>query len=106
MKKIVALLLVLATVFLVSCGSESADIEDVLNELNSVGNETPDSSSNGTSSQSSSAQSMKLTFLGDCLVSHTRAAKPKVHSTGMQRIILPPTFSKRCMIPFPPTTTQ
>ena len=77
MKKIVALLLVLATVFLVSCGSESADIEDVLNELNSVGNETPDSSSNGTSSQSSSAQSMKLTFLGDCLVSTYKGGEAK-----------------------------
>ena len=77
MKKIVALLLVLATVFLVSCGSESADIEDVLNELNSVGNETPDSSSSDTSSQSSSAQSMKLTFLGDCLVSTYKGGEAK-----------------------------
>ena len=77
MKKIVALLLVLATVFLVSCGSESADIEDVLNELNSVGNETPDSSSNGTSSQSNTAQSMKLTFLGDCLVSTYKGGEAK-----------------------------
>ena len=77
MKKIVALLLVLATVFLVSCGSESADIEDVLNELNSVQTETPDSSSNGTSSQSSSAQSMKLTFLGDCLVSTYKGGEAK-----------------------------
>ena len=77
MKKIVALLLVLATMFLVSCGSESADIEDVLNELNSVGNETPDSSSNDTSSQSSSAQSMKLTFLGDCLVSTYKGGEAK-----------------------------
>ena len=77
MKRIVALLLVLATVFLVSCGSESADIEDVLNELNSVGNETPDSSSSDTSSQSSSAQSMKLTFLGDCLVSTYKGGEAK-----------------------------
>ena len=77
MKKIVALLLVLATMFLVSCGSESADIEDVLNELNSVGNETPDSSSSDTSSQSSSAQSMKLTFLGDCLVSTYKGGESK-----------------------------
>lgn len=77
MKKIVALLLVLATVFLVSCGSESADIEDVLNELNSVQTETPDSSSSDTSSQSSSAQSMKLTFLGDCLVSTYKGGESK-----------------------------
>ena len=77
MKKIVALLLVLATMILVSCGSESADIEDVLNELNSVGNETPDSSSSDTSSQSSSAQSMKLTFLGDCLVSTYKGGEAK-----------------------------
>ena len=77
MKKIVALLLVLATVFLVSCGADSADIEDVLNELNSVGNETPDSSSSDTSSQSSSAQSMKLTFLGDCLVSTYKGGEAK-----------------------------
>ena len=77
MKKIVALLLVLATVFLVSCGADSADIEDVLNELNSVGNETPDSSSSDTSSQSSSANSMKLTFLGDCLVSTYKGGEAK-----------------------------
>ena len=77
MKKIVALLLVLATVFLVSCGSESADIEDVLNELNSVGNETPDSSSSDTSSQSNTANSMKLTFLGDCLVSTYKGGEAK-----------------------------
>ena len=77
MKKIVALLLVLATVFLVSCGADSADIEDVLNELNSVGNETPDSSSSDTSSQSSSANSMKLTFLGDCLVSTYKGGESK-----------------------------
>ena len=77
MKKIVALLLVLATMFLVSCGADSADIEDVLNELNSVGNETPDSSSSDTSSQSSSAQSMKLTFLGDCLVSTYKGGEAK-----------------------------
>lgn len=77
MKKFVALLLVLATVFLVSCGADSADIEDVLNELNSVGNETPDSSSSDTSSQSSSAQSMKLTFLGDCLVSTYKGGEAK-----------------------------
>ena len=77
MKKIVALLLVLATMFLVSCGSESADIEDVLNELNSVGNETPDSSSSDTSSQSNTANSMKLTFLGDCLVSTYKGGESK-----------------------------
>ena len=77
MKKIVALLLVLATMFLVSCGADSADIEAVLNELNSVGNETPDSSSSDTSSQSSSAQSMKLTFLGDCLVSTYKGGEAK-----------------------------
>lgn len=77
MKKIVALLLVLATIFLVSCGSESADIEDVLNELNSVGNETPDSSSSDTSSQSNTANSMKLTFLGDCLVSTYKGGESK-----------------------------
>ena len=77
MKKIVALLLILATMFLVSCGADSADIEAVLNELNSVGNETPDSSSSDTSSQSSSAQSMKLTFLGDCLVSTYKGGEAK-----------------------------
>ena len=77
MKKIVAILLVLATVFLVSCGADSADIEDVLNELNSVQTETPDSSSSDTSSQSSSAQSMKLTFLGDCLVSTYKGGESK-----------------------------
>ena len=77
MKKIVALLLILATMFLVSCGADSADIEAVLNELNSVGNETPDSSSSDTSSQSSSAQSMKLTFLGVCLVSTYKGGEAK-----------------------------
>ena len=76
MKKIIALLLVLATVFLVSCSSESADIEDVLNELNSVQADTP-VSSNDASSKDTASNSMKLTFLGDCLVSTYKGGEAK-----------------------------
>ena len=76
MKKIIALLLVLATMFLVSCGSESADIEDVLNELNSVQADTP-VSSNDASSKDTASNSMKLTFLGDCLVSTYKGGEAK-----------------------------
>ena len=76
MKKIIALLLVLATMFLVSCGSDSADIEDVLNELNSVQADTP-VSSNDASSKDTASNSMKLTFLGDCLVSTYKGGEAK-----------------------------
>lgn len=76
MKKIIALLLVLATMFLVSCSSESADIEDVLNELNSVQADTP-VSSNDASSKDTASNSMKLTFLGDCLVSTYKGGEAK-----------------------------
>ena len=76
MKKIIALLLVLATMFLVSCGSDSADIEDVLNELNSIQADTP-VSSNDASSKDTASNSMKLTFLGDCLVSTYKGGEAK-----------------------------
>ena len=77
MKKIIALLLVLATTFLVSCGSEFSEMEDVLNELNSFEYEAPSSSSNNTSSETTSSGSMKLTFLGDCLVSTYKGGETK-----------------------------
>ena len=77
MKKIIALLLVLSTMFLVSCGSELSEMEDVLNELNSYEFETPVSSSSDTSSETASSGSMKLTFLGDCLVSTYKGGEAK-----------------------------
>ena len=77
MKKIIAFLLILSTLLLVSCNSsESADIEDVLNEL--IPNESDAAvSSTDTSSETTAPNSMKLTFLGDCLVSTYKGGEAK-----------------------------
>ena len=77
MKKIIALLLILSTLLLVSCNSsESADIEDVLNEL--IPSESDAAvSSTDTSSETTAPNSMKLTFLGDCLISTYKGGEAK-----------------------------
>ena len=77
MKKIIAFLLILSTLLLVSCNSsESADIEDVLNEL--IPSESDAAvSSTDTSSETTAPNSMKLTFLGDCLVSTYKGGAAK-----------------------------
>lgn len=76
MKKIIAFLLVLASILLVSCGSKSDDFEDVLNELILSEDEMPISSTEA-SSEPETQNSMKLTFLGDCLVSTYRGGAAK-----------------------------
>ena len=76
MKKIIAFLLVLASILLVSCGSKSDDFEDVLNELILSEDEMPISSTEA-SSEPEIQNSMKLTFLGDCLVSTYRGGAAK-----------------------------